>query len=185
MDIDCPKCRIDKRCISYAKPLIRTLGLDSTYVPRCWLENHTKFCTGSRELLGFPTPRIHGYDFSYQGLLGIWDGFPSLTRNKSSVTPSVENPSPSVGTTIADSNSSSTFSLLGFSNLSRTHLQSTEDLSYGDFDVALDVLLSRQEGRASSLSLSLKTNKMKQRQCALQLCGWTLMDDSLSTVIKT
>ncbi|KAG6333717.1 hypothetical protein ID866_5370 [Astraeus odoratus] len=141
----------------------------------------------SQEVLCVPTPRILGYDFSNQGLQGIWDGFPTLPRpaeNKSSVSLPMELLSTSFGTTAADSNTSSTPSPTGFPGLLRTFSQSSDDLSYGDLDAAVGILLSRQDPEPLLLSPSLQTSKLRQRQCALQLCGWSMKDDALSAEIK-
>ena len=43
--------------------------------------------TDSRELVCFPTSRLHGYEFSNQGLLGLWEGFAPLPQVPDSGSP--------------------------------------------------------------------------------------------------
>ncbi|KAI6037567.1 hypothetical protein EDC04DRAFT_2702091 [Pisolithus marmoratus] len=143
----------------------------------------------SRGLLCFPTSRIHGYDFSNQGLQGIWDGFPAppraaAARNKSTISLPAELHSTSFETTAADTNSSGTPSPTDFPGLLGVSSQTTEDVFYGDFDGAVGLLLSRQNPARLPLSPSLRTKKTKRRQFALQLCGWSLADEDLSSVIQ-
>ncbi|KIK80016.1 hypothetical protein PAXRUDRAFT_833780 [Paxillus rubicundulus Ve08.2h10] len=133
----------------------------------------------SRELTCIPTPRINGYDFSNQGLLGIWEGFTTLhqsseTRSSTSLLSDVL-----LGSSASFDSSSSTS--LGPAFLLS---QSSDDLSYGDFNAAITVLLSRQGTAEPVWSPVLRTNKLAQRELALRLCGWYLRDDDLSNAIK-
>ncbi|KAF9241774.1 hypothetical protein BU15DRAFT_87047 [Melanogaster broomeanus] len=134
----------------------------------------------SRELVCNPTPRIHGYDFTNQGLLGIWEGFPSLPQ-PSGTWPSTsllsDMISASSGSVVDSSSSTILRSASSFS-------QTSDDLSYGDFTAAITVLLSRQSTENSGWSPVIRTNKMAQRELGLQLCGWYLKDDDLSNAIK-
>ncbi|KAF9227102.1 WD40 repeat-like protein [Gyrodon lividus] len=132
----------------------------------------------SRELMCIPIPRIHGYDFSNQGLLGIWEGFPTLPQS-SETRPSTSLLSDMVAASSAalDSSPSSTLGSTSFFS------QSSDDLSYGDFNAAITALLPRQ-GTEKSWSPALRTNKLAQRELALQLCGWYLKDEDLSNAIK-
>lgn len=143
----------------------------------------------SQGLLCFPTPRIHGYDFSNQGLQGIWHGFPPLpratvSRTKSTISLPVDLLSTSFEAATADTNSSGTPSPTDIPGLLGTSSQSAEDVLYGDFDGAVGLLLSRQNPARLPPSPSLRTKRMKQRQFALQLCGWSLSDEDLSSAIK-
>lgn len=133
----------------------------------------------SREIACIPTSRIHGYDFSNQGLMGIWEGFQAL--------PQAFEPRDSVSQ-LSDLHaappafdSSSVSSSL---NMPSTFFQSFEDLSYGDFNAAITAVLSRQGMEKTSWSPALRTNKSAQRELALQLCGWYLRGDELSDAIK-
>lgn len=131
----------------------------------------------SREIACTPTSRINGYDFSNQGLMGIWEGFEALPQPSEPRDTSL--PSDSYLTPPAfDSSSASALGLP--SALSR----SFEDVSYGDFNVAINVILSRQGIEKQSWSPALRTNKLSQRELALQLCGWYLRGDELSDAIK-
>jgi len=144
-----------------------------------FLDSHEFFCN--------PTPRLNGYDFSNQGIQGIWDGFPSLPRpseNKSSVSLPVELLSTSLGTTATSSDPSGVPSPTSFPGTLRTLSETSDEESYGNFDAAVDHLLSRKDPGRLSLSPSLHTDKMKQRQCAIHLCGWSPRDEDLSAAIK-
>ena len=43
----------------------------------------------SQDLLGKPIPRVNGYDFSYQGLSAVWEGFPPSPNTPLMMYPSV------------------------------------------------------------------------------------------------
>lgn len=131
----------------------------------------------SREIACSPTSRIHGYDFSNQGLMGIWEGFQALPqssepRDSTSLLNDIHSAAPAF--------ESSSASTLG---LPSTFSQSFEDLSYGDFNAAITAILSRQGIEKTSWSPTLRTNKSAQRELALQLCGWYLREDEFSDAI--
>lgn len=141
----------------------------------------------SREFFCNPTPRLSGYDFSNQGIQGIWDGFSSHPRpseNKSSVSLPVELLSTSLSTTATGSDPSGVPSPTSFPGMLRTLSETSDEGSYGNFDAAVDHLLSRKDPGRLSLSPSLHTDKRKQRQCAIHLCGWSSRDEDLSTAIE-
>lgn len=143
----------------------------------------------SRDLLCYPASRVHGYDFSNQGLQGIWNGFPALPRvaaakTKSTISLPAELLSTSFETTTTDANSSGTPSPTDIPGLLGTSPQSAEDVFYGDFDAAVGLLLSQQNPMRLPSSPSCRTKRAKQRQFAIQLCGWSLADEDLSSAIK-
>lgn len=151
------------------------------------LERYINPCPDSREFFCNPTPRLSGYDFSNQGIQGIWDGFSSLPRpseNKSSVSLPVELLSTSLSTTATGSDPSGVPSPTSFPGMLRTLSETSDEGSYGNFDAAVDHLLSRKDPGRLSLSPSLHTDKRKQRQCAIHLCGWSSRDEDLSTAIE-
>ncbi|KAH0828074.1 hypothetical protein J3R83DRAFT_3729 [Lanmaoa asiatica] len=137
-----------------------------------------KWMRHSREIVCTPTSRIHGYDFSNQGLMGIWEGFQALPQSSE----------PRDSTNLLNSfhlappaSDSGSASALG---LPSTFSQSFEDLSYGDFNAAITAILTRQGLEKTSWSPALRTNKSPHRELALQLCGWYLRGDELSDAIK-
>ena len=132
----------------------------------------------SREIACSPTSRIHGYDFSNQGLMGIWEGFPALPQLSDSRDPTSLLNDLHLAPPAFESSSASTV------GLASTFSQSFEDLSYGDFNAAITAILSRQGIEKTSWSPTLRTNKSAQRELALQLCGWYLGGDELSDAIK-
>ena len=133
-----------------------------------------------------PTPRLHGYDFSYQGLLGIWEGF-----NPSSVPiqPVGEDaPVPEqrsllldlpVGLRVGSTSNG------GHERQSshRSRSPQADDL-FGSWSAALHSLAARRGTDRSSWKPTVPTNKLVQRQIALQVCGWSLREEELTAAVK-
>ena len=123
-----------------------------------------------------PTPRLHGYDFSHQGLLGVWEGFPPSSPQQSAIesTPRgalLELPSTPRGLAAE---------LAGHSQ--RRPLSPSDEI-HGDFHSAVVSLCSRG-GERATWKPTVPTQKLAQRQLALQLCGWSLKEDDLNNAIK-
>jgi WD repeat-containing protein mio len=108
-----------------------------------------------------PTPRLYGYDFSYQGLLGIWEGF-----NPSSVPTPMQHFSES--TPIPGQ---------------RSLLLDLPDDLFGSWSAALHLLAARRKDH-SSWKPTVPTDKLVQRQIALQVCGWSVREEELSVSVK-
>ncbi|KAF8134417.1 hypothetical protein EV363DRAFT_1562004 [Boletus edulis] len=144
------------------------LGLSGT------LSTLWRWMRHSREITCTPTSRIHGYDFSNQGLMGVWEGFqalPQLSKPRGSVS-LLTDLRPAFDPGSASSSLPTAFS------------QSFEDLSYGDFNAAITAILSRQGVEKTYWSPAIRTNKSAQRELALQMCRWYLKGDELSDAIK-
>lgn len=123
-----------------------------------------------------PTPKLHGYDFSHQGLLGVWEGFPpsSHVQTPPEATPRgalLELPSTPRGLAAE----------LGAHSQHRP--LSPSDEIHGDFHSAVVSLCSRG-GERTTWKPTVSTQKLAQRQFALQLCGWSLKEDDLNNAIK-
>ena len=138
--------------------------------------------TDSRDIFFVPTPRLHGYDFSYQGLLGIWHGFQPSPQQ-------LPAPTSTPPVTVLDLPPSAPH---GTPAGRRGYRQpppkrralSPSDEIHGDFHAAIVALSSRQRGDPPSWRPTVPTHKLEQRQFALQLCGWSLKDEDLYGAIK-
>jgi WD repeat-containing protein mio len=117
-----------------------------------------------KELVLTPTPRVHGYDFTHKGLLGIWDGFLPMEI------PQVES---------TESDNGSEFDMSNNSNGS-SHIHSPVDELYGDFQAALAELASR---RKSNWKPGVATAKTDARRIALALCNWPVLDEEMTEAI--
>jgi hypothetical protein len=156
--------------------------VDRTYVVLCDFSDVIDINGGidSRELLFVPTPRLHGYDFSYQGLLGIWLGFRPSPQHQASHTSTpriaaVDLPPSTPGTRATG--------LEGHSSHPKRRALSPSDDIHGDFHAAI-VTLSSRKGVGASWQPTISTHKLEQRQFALQLCGWSLKEEDLYNAIK-
>lgn len=137
-----------------------------------------------------PTPRLYGYDFSYQGLLGIWEGF-----NPSSVPVHLQpfsegTPIPGQRSLLLDlpvgqvhhSRAGSTGSGGHDSHSSHRSHSPADDL-FGSWSAALHSLAARRRDH-SSWKPTVPTDKLVQRQIALQVCGWSVREEELSAAVK-
>jgi len=154
-----------------------------------------------------PTARLHGYDFSFQGLLGIWEGLVPMPNppqpplvGDAPITmqqtllfdlPTIANPpypyinhshTSSIGSTASISSESSGVT----TNLFTHRNNSPADALHGNWPAALAALGFRRGSDTvkSNWKPAVQTSKLLQRQIALQIIGWSLRDDELSDAIK-
>lgn len=135
-----------------------------------------------------PTPRLYGYDFSYQGLLGIWEGFnPSSApmQNFSEGTPTAGQRSLLLDLPVGQvhhSRAGSTGSGGRESHSSHRSHSPADDL-FGSWSAALHSLAARRRDH-SSWKPTVPTDKLVQRQIALRVCGWSVREEELSAAVK-
>ncbi|EGO25930.1 hypothetical protein SERLADRAFT_415303 [Serpula lacrymans var. lacrymans S7.9] len=137
----------------------------------------------SRDILSTPTSRLHGYEFSHQGLLGIWEGFPPVPQHQVSVSaPTFTSFHTSPSRLGLENSQSSLLSVL--TGLSEKQTYGSEIVVQSDFQSAIADLCTRREIDKTSWKPTVSTNKLEQRQLALQLCGWSLREEDLALAIK-
>lgn len=143
----------------------------------------------SRELVCSPTSKVHGFEFSNQGLFGLWEGFALL--------PLVPEPSASSSSVLdglltipqispGDSSLSPLSTPAVLDPLTRMR-QPPDDLAYGDFTAAVAALCARRtsgSGRPWKPPIR-NTEKLEQRRFALHLCGWSIGEEEMNHEIRT
>ncbi|KAJ7179577.1 hypothetical protein C8R46DRAFT_1074139 [Mycena filopes] len=138
-----------------------------------WINN-------AQDFLCVPTPRMHGYDFSHQGILGIWEGFAPLAVVTPHAEPQIlpEIHAPPIHRDRLDIRD-------GRSRSRSRRSHSPADDLHGNFHAALSALALRGGDKTSGWNFpAVSSAKILQRQVALQLCGWSLKEEDLWTNIK-
>ncbi|OBZ70568.1 hypothetical protein A0H81_09441 [Grifola frondosa] len=142
----------------------------------------------AQRLLSTPTPILEGYDFSYQGLFGIWEGFrPFLPHIAPPPTPRMPQrstlfdlSSPLISGLTLESRGSRSNSKHGGRRRSRPPTTQLPE----EFLTAIAALNGRSAREQPPWRPSVATARLAQRQFALQLCGWSLAEDDLAVAIK-
>ena len=137
----------------------------------------------SKHLLTFGSSKVHGIDFSYQGILGIWEGLEASTPHEmaslldsldlASPSESSQNISKELGPTV-DVNASLR------PRPSAKHSQRLGDGFHGNYSAALNTLNSRTNSDKTSWKPTVHTEKPQQRKLALALCDWRVDADEIS-----
>ncbi|KAJ7672841.1 hypothetical protein B0H17DRAFT_174454 [Mycena rosella] len=135
-----------------------------------WINN-------AQDFLCVPTPRLHGYDFSHQGIMGIWESFSPLNATPHGETSMLPDP-PLVHRDLLDVHEESRSR-----SRSRRSYSPADDL-HGNFHAALSALALRTGSPSAWKFPGVSTSKILQRQVALQLCGWSLKEEDLRNNIK-
>ncbi|KAF7331667.1 zinc-ribbon-16 domain-containing protein [Mycena kentingensis (nom. inval.)] len=163
----------------------------------------------AQDFLCVPTPRLHGYDFSYQGVIGIWrgltpDGADASAATSATATPLAE-PSLLLPNVLNTNFRRGTGKSRSHSRTRRSQSQSApmqrnfspaDDLQ-GNFGAALSALTLRggereaeihsrsgMGGLSATSIMRFSGGRPVQRQVALQLCGWSLKEEDLWANIK-
>lgn len=164
------------------------MGMDTSYVPVS-LEEHLRQLnvisfTDSRELVCSPTSRLHGYEFSNQGLLGLWEGFAPLPQVPETQSFGVLDGILTIPTTSSVDASLSPLSTSAVLDPLTRMRQLPDDFAYGDFTSAVAALCARRTGSERPWRAHVRTNKLEQRQFALYLCEWGIGEEELNHTIR-
>ena len=150
----------------------------------------TQVILDAQDVLSLPTPHIHGYDLSYQGVQGIWEGLKPSNTASANPHPVVDDtpiahqrslldaPPPGAPHHARASSSGNSTS----HHSQRNH--SPADDFHGDWSSALSVLASRRGVNRASWKPLVKTDKLIERQIALEVCGWNLREEEVARSIK-
>ncbi|THH10667.1 hypothetical protein EW145_g1164 [Phellinidium pouzarii] len=139
--------------------------------------NHSKY------LLTFGTAKIHGIDFSYQGILGIWEGLEaSSSQEVVSLLDSLDLAAPSEASsmTLSDSSPSVDVNASLRPRLSSNKSHRLGDGFHGNYTAALNTLNSRSNSDKSAWKSTVHTEKSQQRRLALALCDWKVGEEEFS-----
>ncbi|TDL25945.1 WD40 repeat-like protein [Rickenella mellea] len=129
-----------------------------------------------RQLLSYGSHKIHGFDFSYQGLLGIWEGLQVASPNDSGV--NFEGPEIPVASEFPPSPLDANLDIPSPPRLRharRSH--SPTDSYHGDYITALNTLNSRRDVDKSTTKVTVTTSKLAHRRLALALCNWKIGEE--------
>ncbi|TFK74207.1 hypothetical protein BDN72DRAFT_813031 [Pluteus cervinus] len=163
----------------------------------------------SQDLLCTPTSRIHGYDFAFQGLIGIWEGFSPISNSPPTQSHHHTHRNSIESTQSQSSYQTSNSNLLDphtipsiqeqhpgpprrhnshhNSNSNNSNRRSTSpfqgDSLHGNFYAALNALASRNGMDKAPWKPGVATSRPLQRQVALWICGWGFREEDMNRAI--
>ncbi|EMD33754.1 hypothetical protein CERSUDRAFT_160035, partial [Gelatoporia subvermispora B] len=163
--------------------VVKETSPDEVTLPEVWLWiNHAE------EALCWPSPKHDGYNFAYQGLQGIWEGFKPVQTQPSAPPTTPRMPpralldipvTPTIASLSLEAKQGRSTSRHGSRRRSH-HSAAVPD----DFVAAVLAINARNGIERPSWRPLVATNRLPQRQLALQLCGWSLAEDDLAHAIR-
>ncbi|KAF7795829.1 hypothetical protein EIP86_006996 [Pleurotus ostreatoroseus] len=152
----------------------------------CACSPHSDFLQDSQKLLGVSPATLNGYNFSYQGICGIWEGFRS-SRFQVSSQPTPRIPQRGLHLDVAPTPRSNLIRgaqhTRSRSRQGRRH-RPGNDPQNDEFASAVTALMMEAMLERSSWKPAISTSKLPQRQLMLQLCGWSLNEEDLANAVK-
>ncbi|EJD02917.1 WD40 repeat-like protein [Fomitiporia mediterranea MF3/22] len=136
----------------------------------------------SRNLLMSGTSKIHGIDFSFQGILGIWEGLEaSASPDVVSILDGLDlaGPSEVPSPNLLSMNPLVEANIPLRSRISR-HSQRMGDGFHGSYSAALSKLNSRSNLDRTMWKPTVHTDKSQQRRLSLALCDWKVGEEEFS-----
>ena len=142
--------------------------------------------TDAKHLLAFGSAKVHGIDFSFQGILGIWEGLEaSPSQDMISLLDGLDLASPSELPTNAPVESPHLGVDVNASlrpRLSASKSQRMVDGFHGNYTAALNTLNSRSNLNSDKFTFksSVHPDKIQRRKLALALCNWKAGDEEIA-----
>jgi WD repeat-containing protein mio len=173
-------------------------------LPQVWLWIHRKlpvwrsFLTGLitlfldiQQLLSAPPAALDGFNFSYQGILGVWEGFrPGRSHISAHPTPRLgqrglllDIPTNPASNLLLDTHPSRSRSRQADGRRSKPGGGGTET-PQDDFAAAVATLLAEKLPSHASWRPAVATGRLAQRQLALHMCAWSLAEDDLARAVR-
>lgn len=124
---------------------------------------------------------MHGIDFSFQGILGIWEGLePATSREMNSLLDSLDLAAPPEAAVLSsDSTSTVDMNASLRPRLSNHRSRMREDDFHGNYTAALNTLTTRGDLDKSVWKPTVNTGKGPHRRLALALCNWKAGDEEI------
>ncbi|EKM54852.1 uncharacterized protein PHACADRAFT_29989 [Phanerochaete carnosa HHB-10118-sp] len=141
-----------------------------------------------QSLLSAPPSALEGYNFSYQGVIGVWEGFRSSRSHMSAH----QTPRISQRGLMLDIPPNPVSNLLLEQHHPRSRSRQGDgrrpkggaDTPHDEFSSAVSTLLSEKLPNHTSWKPAVNTNKLAQRQLALYMCAWSLAEEDLSHAVR-
>jgi WD repeat-containing protein mio len=148
-----------------------------------------RFDLDARNLLSVHSSLLDGYNFSYQGILGIWEGFRPSRPEISAPHPTPRLPQRSL---LLEPPQTQLSSLLSDAQHLRSRSRQpenrnrsfTEGPSSEEFSNVVATLLAENDPERTAWKPAVSTTKPEQRRLALDLCGWSLAEEDLNSAVK-
>ena len=147
----------------------------------------------SQRLTTSPSPVIEGYNFSYQGLSGIWEGFKPVRTSPPSGQPTPRLPmrsalfdGPAASPLLAPLSLEVPLHRSSSRHTGRKRNQIPASNLPEDYLTAIEELNARSgiPDSNGAWKPSVSTGRLSQRRFALKLCGWSLAPDDLAGAIR-
>ena len=146
-------------------------------------------CLDSQKLLAVSSSTLDGFNFSYQGLSGIWESF-RPNRPQVSTQPTPRLPQRGLLLDFSPTPVSNLIAEAGGGHPSRSHSRQgkrsrpASDVAIDEFTGAVNTLLGETLPTRSFWKPAVSTNKLAQRQLMLHLCDWSLGEEDIAKMVR-
>lgn len=143
----------------------------------------------AKQLLAFGSSKVHGIDFSFQGIMGIWEGLEaSPSQDMMSILDGLDLASPSESPAARGESPHRSVDVNAslHPRLNTFKSQKLVDGFHGNYTAALNTLNSRTDLVNEKLAFKspLHSDKVQRRRLALALCNWKAGDEQIARSVQ-
>ncbi|KAI0338210.1 hypothetical protein BDW22DRAFT_1487781 [Trametopsis cervina] len=143
----------------------------------------------AQNLLSVHSSLLEGYNFSYQGVIGVWEGFRPAHPQISAPHPTPRIPQRSLLLETAQTQLSNLISEAQHTWPRSRQADSSRSRPLTDgpseeFANVVATLLAENDPERPPWKPAVTTTRLAQRRLALDLCGWSLAEEDLASAVK-